>query len=145
MDYTEEFEALLADESRSFINFICQFPTSEGPTIVRQYKKFMEKKAIENEDYDALEEIQEIDEEADNLENYIIDRNAEIQMKNIKKFAEFRKQLTPFRDEIIDGISEGYKVPPDYVDKLRKYLELEKEYNAYDEEFWKPILSIFKF
>lgn len=143
MDYTEEFEALLPDESRTFINFICQFPASEGPTIVRQFKKFMEKKAIENGDFDALEDMQGMDEEADILENYIIERNAKIQMEHIKKFAEFHERLAPFRDELIYGISEGYKIPPYIVDEFRRYLEIEKKHNAYDEEFWKPLLPLF--
>ncbi|MBO6201432.1 MAG: hypothetical protein J6N74_07420 [Chryseobacterium sp.] len=97
MNYRAELQVLLDDETLDVETWLYSYPIEEGPFLILEYKNFMQKWAIENDDFQTVEELQCLDNLAEKMQNFAIDKLAERQEKQnrvkvLKEKIEFLKQ-----------------------------------------------------
>lgn len=56
MNYRAELQVLLDDETLDVETWLYSYPIEEGPFLILEYKNFMQKWAIENDDFQTVEE-----------------------------------------------------------------------------------------
>ena len=135
MNYRAELQVLLDDETLDVETWLYSYPIEEGPFLILEYKNFMQKWAIENDDFQTVEELQCLDNLAEKMQNFAIDKLAERQEKQnrvkvLKEKIEFLKQ------EILKNDLKEVQVSEKVLEELREIVEYLKSNDMYDEELW---------
>lgn len=136
MDYRAELQILLDDENMSFETWISRYPIQECPGLILEYKNFMQKYAIENDDFETVEELQELDKFADYIENLAIDKLAERQEK-FNKAEILIQKLKVLIESVSQNKSKKIAISDELLDDLRDIVKYMRSQGLYDEENWK--------
>jgi len=138
MDYRAELQIILDDENLEFEEWISRYPIQECPRLILEYKSFMQKYCIENDDFEGLNDLQELDELVERIENFTIDTLAERQ----EKFNEAEMLLAKFKilqENLAQSESKEILVSEELLDYLRDIVKYLKSHDLYDEETWKKL------
>ena len=141
MDYRAELQIILDDENLEFEEWISRYPIQECPRLILEYKSFMQKYAIENGDFESVQDLQDLDDLAERIENFTIDTLAARQ----EKFNEAIKLLEKIKGlqvQIIESGSGEIPVSEELINDLRDIVQYLKSQDMYNEETWKPLLHL---
>ena len=142
MDYREELQVLLDNEDLDFKTWLLNYPLIEQPNLVREFKKYMLKEAIECGDLETAKEVQLLDQLSDHLENQIIQKFAEVQEKNNQILINAQRNFAIIKDDAFESILTNADDSQLMIDIVRRMIEIEKFNNVYDEDKWKSILHL---
>jgi len=138
MDYRAELQIILDDENLEFEEWISRYPIEECPRLILEYKKFMQKYAIENGDFESVEDLQELDDLAERIENFTIDTLAARQEK-FNEATVLLEKLKVLQEVIAQSESNEILVSEELLDDLRQMVKYLKHHGLYNEETWKPL------
>ena len=138
MDYRAELQIILDDENLEFEEWISRYPIQECPRLILEYKNFMQKYAIENGDFESVEDLQELDELAERIENFTIDTLAARQEK-FNEAGILLEKLKVLQEIVAQNESNEILVSEEMLDDLRQMVKYLKRYGLYDEETWKRL------
>ena len=138
MDYRAELQILLYDENMKFETWLSRYPIQECPNLILEYKKVMQKYAIEIGDFKSLEELQELDELADKIENFTIDTYAAKQEK-FNEIEALKRKIEAMKELFLKSDSKEISLSDEVLTDLREIVKYLKSHGLYDEEMWKPL------
>ena len=138
MDYHAELQVILDDENLEFEEWISRYPIQECPRLILEYKNFMQKFCIENDDFKGLRDLQELDELAERVENFSIDILAERQEK-FDQAEMLLAKLKILQENVAQSKSKEIPVSEELLDDLRDIVKYLKNNDLYDEEIWKKL------
>lgn len=141
MDYLAELQIILDDENLEFEEWISRYPIQECPRLILEYKNYMQKYCIENDDYESVEELQELDKFADYVENLAIEKLAE-QQEKFNKAKILLEKIKILQAQIMKSESKEISVSEELVNDLRDIVKYLKSQDMYNEETWKPLLHL---
>ena len=141
MDYLAELQIILDDENLEFEDWISRYPIQECPRLILEYKNYMQKYCIENDDYESVEELQELDRFADYVENLAIEKLAE-QQEKFNEATMLLEKIKGLQTQIIKSGSREIPVSEELLNDLRDIVQYLKSQNMYNEETWKPLLHL---
>jgi hypothetical protein len=141
MDYRAELQIILDDENLGFEEWISRYPIQECPRLILEYKSFMQKYAIENGDFESVEELQELDDLAERIENFTIDTFAARQQK-FNEATILLEKIRGLHAQFMENGSGEILVSEEQVNDLRDIVQYLKSQDLYDEETWKPLLHL---
>lgn len=141
MDYRAELQILLDDDSMEFETWLGGYPIEEGYFLILEYKNFMQKYALENEDYQTVEELEGLDYLAEKIQDMAIDKLAERQEKcNVAK--EVQAKMEILKQEILENTLDEKQLQDKVVKELLEIVECLKSHDMYIEADWKPLQQL---
>ncbi len=141
MDYLAELQIILDDENLEFEDWISRYPIQECPRLILEYKNYMQKYCIENDDYESVEELQELDRFADYVENLAIEKLAE-QQEKFNEATMLLEKIKCLQAQIMKSGTGEIPVSEELINDLRDIVQYLKSQNMYNEETWKPLLHL---
>ncbi len=138
MNYRKEIQIIIDDENLGFEEWISRYPIEECPRLILEYKNFIQKLAIENGDFEAVNDLQQLEELAERIENFTIDILAERQEKSNKAEILLEK-LKILQEDLMQNASTEILVSEELLDDLREVVEFLRSNGMYDEEKWKKL------
>lgn len=141
MDYLAELQIMLDDENLEFEDWISRYPIQECPRLILEYKNYMQKYFIENDDYESIGELQELDKFADYVENLAIEKLAE-QQEKFNEATMLLEKIKCLQAQIMKSGTGEIPVSDELLNDLRDIVQYLKSQNMYNEETWKPLLHL---
>jgi len=138
MNYQEEIQRFLEDENLDFEEWISEYPITEAPALISEYKSYMQKIAIENDDFDALRDLQELDDLAERIQDFTIDTLAAKEEKRIESEL-IQQKINRWIEMISKNGSEEIIVSDEFLDDIRQVIAYLKKQGIYDEAVFKPL------
>jgi hypothetical protein len=138
MDYRAEIQRFLDNDKLGFEEWISGCPITEAPTLILEYKSYMQKLAIENDDFEAVQDLQELDDFAQRIENFAIDTFAERQEK-LNEVIILQQKFQAIQEKFAQSDSKTIDVSNNLLDELREIVNYLKSQGLYDAETWKNL------
>lgn len=138
MDYRAEIQRFLDDDKLGFEEWISDCPIIEAPTLILEYKSYMQKLAIENDDFEALQDLQDLDDLVQRIENFTIDTFAARQEK-LNEVIILQQKFQSIQEKLAQSDSNTIDVSNDLLDDLRGIVNYLKSHGLYEEETWKNL------
>ncbi len=138
MNYQEEIQRFLEDENLDFEEWISEYPITEAPALISEYKSYMQKIALENDDFDALRDLQELDDLAERIQDFTIDTLAAKEEKRIESEL-IQQKINRWIEMISKNGSEEIIVSDEFLDDIRQVIAYLKKQGIYDEAVFKPL------
>lgn len=138
MDYRAEIQRFLDDEKLGFEEWISDCPITEAPALILEYKSYMQKLAIENNDFEAVQDLQGLDDLVERVENFTIDTLAARQEK-LNEVIILQQKFQAIQEKLAQSDSKTIDVSNDLLDDLRKIADYLKSQGLYDAETWKNL------
>ncbi len=138
MNYQEEIQRFLEDENLDFEEWISECPIAEAPTLISEYKSYMQKIALENDDFDALRDLQELDDLAERIQDFTIDTLAAKEEKRIESEL-IQQKINRWIEMISKNGSEEIILSDEFLDDIRQVIAYLKKQGIYDEAVFKPL------
>ena len=138
MNYRAELQVLLDDETLDIETWLSGYRIEEGSFLILEYKNFMQKWAIENDDFQTVEDLQCLDNLAEKMQNFAIDKLAERQ-EELNKLIALKERFEFLREEMAKNDNKEIELTDEDMDSFRQALEYIKSHGLYDEELWKPL------
>lgn len=133
MDYRAELQVLLDDDTMSFHDWLSLYPIQECPSLIQEYKLFMQKFLIEEGDFETVQKLEEeLNDFSDYMENLAIDVLAERQEKINQVEALLAKMKA--RSE-----SKEFSVDKEMLDSMRDIIKYLKTCGLYNEKDWEKL------
>lgn len=138
MNYRAELQVLLDDETLDLETWLSGYPIEEGAFLILEYKNFMQKWAIENDDFQTVEDLQDLDYVAEKMQNFAIDKLAERQ-EELNRVIALKEKFEFLKEEMAKNNNKEIELTDEVVDSFRQALEYMKSHGLYDEKLWKPL------
>lgn len=138
MDYHAEIQKFLDNDELGFEEWISDCPITEAPGLILEYKSYMQKLAIENDDFEAVQDLQELDDLVQRIENFTIDTFAARQEK-LNKVIILQQKFQAIQEKLAQSDSKTIDVSNDLLDDLREVVNYLKSQGLYDAETWKNL------
>lgn len=138
MNYRAELQVLLDDETLDIETWLSGYRIEEGSFLILEYKNFMQKWAIENDDFQTVEDLQCLDNLAEKMQNFAIDKLAEKQ-EELNKLIALKERFEFLKEEMAKNDNKEIELTDEDMDSFRQALEYIKSHGLYDEELWKPL------
>ncbi len=147
MNYTKLVEDFI-NSDLEFEQFIERIPLHEQPAFLRELKEYTTKLALENEDYQIVANVQQMDSQIDKYEDAIITELAakseydKAVEERDKAFAEADEKIIGVRNYVIECIVTDAENAKPMLELAIKIIELEKTNNYYEPENWEAIAHL---
>ncbi len=139
MDYRAELQVLLDDDTMSFHDWLSLYPIQECPSLIQEYKLFMQKFLIEEGDFETVQKLEEeLNDFSDYMENLAIDVLAERQEK-INQAEALIAKMKIMLDLAIRSESKEISVDKEMLDSLREIVKYLKTCGLYNEKDWEKL------
>lgn len=138
MNYQEEIQRFLDNDELEFEEWIADCPITEAPALILEYKSYMQKLAIENDDFEAVQDLQELDDLVERIENFTIDTLAARQEK-FNQMEKLLKKLKEVQEIISHNELKEIPVSIELISDLREIADYLKSQGLYDSETWKKL------
>lgn len=138
MNYRAELQVLLDDETLDIETWLSGYRIEEGSFLILEYKNFMQKWAIENDDFQTVEDLQCLDNLAEKMQNFAIDKLAERQ-EELNKLIALKERFEFLKEEMAKNDNKEIELTDEDMNCFRQALEYIKNHGLYDEELWKPL------